>query len=66
MERYELNKYLAAFKSRLNDLAKALDIDNLKIAYKEQTDQMTASDFWDDVKKSSKYHPKNKRSKGTN
>lgn len=51
MERYELNKYLAAFKSRLNDLAKALDIDNLKIAYKEQTDQMTASDFWDDVKK---------------
>ena len=50
MERYELNKYLASFESRLADLDKALDINNLKIAHQKQTEAMAASDFWDDVK----------------
>ena len=50
MERYELNKYLASFETRIEDLEKALNIEALKITYQKQTEAMTASDFWDDVK----------------
>lgn len=54
MERYELNKYLESFQSRLNDLEKALDMDNLKKSFEENSRLMTASDFWDDVKSAQK------------
>ena len=54
MERYELNKYLESFQSRLNDLEKALDMDNLKKSFEVNSRLMTASDFWDDVKSAQK------------
>ncbi|MDY0210126.1 MAG: peptide chain release factor 2 [Acholeplasma sp.] len=50
MERYELNKYIASFKTRLEDLEKALNINALKASVLEQNELMSASDFWDDVK----------------
>ena len=51
MERYELNKHIASFETRLEDLEKALDIESLKESLIEQTKQMSEPDFWDDVKK---------------
>lgn len=54
MERYELNKYLESFEVRLADLEKALDMDNLKQKFEANSRQMSAADFWDDVKSAQK------------
>ncbi len=54
MERYELNKYLESFEIRLADLEKALDMDNLKQEFETNSRQMSAADFWDDVKSAQK------------
>ncbi len=54
MERYELNKYLESFKTRLADLEKALDMDNLKQSFAQNSVVMSQADFWDDVKSAQK------------
>lgn len=63
MERYELNKYLESFDSRLADLQKALDIDNLKQQFLENSRLMSAADFWDDVKSAQKMIEKTNQQK---
>lgn len=50
MERYELNKYLANFKIRIEDLGKALNIEELKKEHEENQKIMINEHFWDDVK----------------
>ncbi len=54
MERYELNKYLESFEIRLLDLEKALDMNNLRQQFEINSQRMSASDFWDDVKAAQK------------
>lgn len=54
MERYELNKYLESFKTRLADLEKALDMDNLKQSFAQNSVVMSQANFWDDVKSAQK------------
>ena len=54
MERYELNKYLESFKTRLADLEKALDMDNLKKSFAQNSLVMSQANFWDDVKSAQK------------
>ena len=63
MERYELNKYLESFDSRLADLQKALDMDNLKQQFLENSRLMSAADFWDDVKSAQKMIEKTNQQK---
>lgn len=54
MERYELNKYLTNFKTRIDDLGKALDIELLKEKYSINQKEMLKEDFWSDVKEAQK------------
>lgn len=54
MERYELNKYLESFEIRLADLERALNLETLKIEFEQNSQQMSASNFWDDVKAAQK------------
>ena len=51
MERYEINKYEEAFKTKIEDIRKALKIDDARIEHKKLSDIMQEADFWNDSKK---------------
>lgn len=53
MEKYEINVKLSQFKSKLNDLEKALDIPSLLERIKTNQEISTQKDFWDNNQKAS-------------
>lgn len=52
MENYEIIKYLENFKNRLDELKKAIKLDEVFQQIKEFESLMTAPSFWDDAKAS--------------
>lgn len=50
MEKFEIVKCFEDFKTRLEELAKVVDVDNLTVLINEQEKQMQADDFWNDSK----------------
>ncbi|NLN50853.1 MAG: peptide chain release factor 2 [Acholeplasmataceae bacterium] len=51
MERHELNRHLADFKTRVAALAVSLDLKNLETQYEKLIQEQLTTGFWDDVKK---------------
>ncbi len=48
MERYDINKMITSFESRIDDLNKALNPDKLKEQFDDLTVEMQTPDFWND------------------
>lgn len=51
MEKYEINKYVEQFESRLNDLKQIINLDEKKQEITKLENLMLASDFWNDANK---------------
>ncbi|MGI6787015.1 MAG: peptide chain release factor 2 [Acholeplasmataceae bacterium] len=54
MERYEVSRLLAEYKTRLDDLSNALDIDALEKTLKDLNEEMLDPNFWNDQSKAKK------------
>jgi len=50
MEKYEINKYIENFNTKLTELANSLNIEELKDSIKEYDDQISVSSIWDNPK----------------
>lgn len=46
MEKYEINKLISEYEQKLDDLSKALDVNNLEIELKDLNEQMLNPNFW--------------------
>jgi len=51
MEKYEINKHLEGFESRINDLKQIIDLEAKQKQIAELQNLMLASDFWNDANK---------------
>ncbi len=54
MERYDINKQLASFKERINDLDKAINPSDLKEAYDSLNQMMQEPQFWQNQEQAKK------------
>lgn len=54
MERYDVNKMITSFETRINDLNNALKPESLKKAYETLGKDMQAPDFWNDPNQAKK------------
>jgi len=46
IERYELNKWLESFQTRMEDIHKAIKPNEIKVSLQTLSDAMQAPDFW--------------------
>lgn len=54
MEKYEINKHITDFKSRIEDLKQIIDLDTKQNQIQKLENLMLASDFWNDANKAQK------------
>lgn len=50
MEKYEINKFVNEYQSKINDLELALNIKNKKTEFSKLNEEINSSDFWNDQK----------------
>ena len=65
MENFEMVKAIEDFQTRLNELEKAIHVDEMKDDIKKYDDEMNNPSFWNDQKKSSIILKKSKILKNT-
>lgn len=50
LEKYEINKFVNEYQSKINDLELALNIKNKKTEFSKLNEEINSSDFWNDQK----------------